>query len=206
MSKQKVALASLNGYLPTGSFEAVLQYIITYKVQLTITRMRKTVLGDYRHATKEKGHRISVNGNLNKFSFLITLLHELAHLLAFEKYGNSKAPHGAEWQKIFGDILTEFLELAIFPAPIAAALHKTIQRPAASSCADEQLLRVLQRFDEGKPGFVFVETLAVGEVFELATQRFFKRGEKLRKRYKCQEIATGKWYLFNGLYEVTLKT
>ena len=39
-------------------------------------------------------HRISVNGNLNKYSFLITLIHELAHLLTFTQYKNRVDPHG----------------------------------------------------------------------------------------------------------------
>ena len=205
MSKQKVAFTSLKGYLPEGSFDAVLDYVTTYKVQLTITRMRKTVLGDYRHSTVQKGHRISVNGNLNKFSFLITLLHELAHLLTYEKYKNTVAPHGSEWKSIFGNVLLEFVALSLFPPPVTAALQKTIQSPAASSCADDQLLRVLQQYDESKAGFVFVESLAEGDVFEIPPTRYFKKGEKLRKRYKCQEVATGKWYLFNGLYEVAIK-
>ena len=205
MSKQKVGFTSLKGYLPEGSFDAVFDYVTTYKVQLTITRMRKTVLGDYRHSTAQKGHRISVNGNLNKFSFLITLLHELAHLLTYEKYKNTVAPHGLEWKGMFGNVLSEFVALSLFPPPIKAALQKTIQSPAASSCADEQLLRVLQQYDENKAGFVFVESLAEGDVFELPPARYFKKGEKLRKRYKCQEVATGKWYLFNGLYEVAIK-
>lgn len=205
MSKQKVAFTSLKGYLPEGSFDAVLNYVTTYKVQLTITRMRKTVLGDYRHSTLQKGHRISVNGNLNKYSFLITLLHELAHLLTYEKYKNTVAPHGSEWKSIFGNVLSEFVALSLFPPPVTAALQKTIQSPAASSCADDQLLRVLQQYDESKTGFVFVESVAQGDVFEIPPARFFKRGEKLRKRYKCQEVATGKWYLFNGLYEVAIK-
>lgn len=205
MSKQKVAFTSLKGYLPEGSYDAVLNYVTTYKVQLTITRMRKTVLGDYRHSTVQKGHRISVNGNLNKYSFLITLLHELAHLLTYEKYKNTVAPHGSEWKSIFGNVLSEFVALSLFPPPVTAALQKTIQSPAASSCADDQLLRVLQQYDESKAGFVFVESVAQGDVFEIPPARYFKRGEKLRKRYKCLEVATGKWYLFNGLYEVAIK-
>ena len=88
MPKQEVPLLQLRSYLPEGSFEDVNHYLVHYKVHLTVTRQRQTVLGDYRHAHDGKTHRISINGNLNKYSFLITLLHELAHLFTYERYGH----------------------------------------------------------------------------------------------------------------------
>ena len=90
MPKKESPLHELNNYLPDGSFEDVATYLHEYKVHLTVTRERKSVLGDYRNSHSNRNHRISVNGNLNKYSFLIPLLHELGHLLAFEKYGNRK--------------------------------------------------------------------------------------------------------------------
>ena len=83
MPKKESPLQQLNVYLPEGSFEDVVTYLHEYKVHLTVTRERKSVLGDYRNSHSNRNHRISVNGNLNKYSFLITLLHELGHLLGF---------------------------------------------------------------------------------------------------------------------------
>ncbi|HRG83972.1 MAG TPA: hypothetical protein PLO99_15735, partial [Chitinophagaceae bacterium] len=77
MPKKEVPVDHLQHYLPPGTGEQVMTYLHQYKVHLTITRGRKTILGDYRHRTNYDAHRISVNGNLNPFSFLITLLHEL---------------------------------------------------------------------------------------------------------------------------------
>ena len=96
MPKQEAPILQLQDYLPEGSFEEVVFYLQQYKVHLTISRQRQSILGDYRHAHTNKNHRISVNGNLNKYSFLITLLHELAHLFTFEKYGNRVQSHGRE--------------------------------------------------------------------------------------------------------------
>jgi predicted SprT family Zn-dependent metalloprotease len=42
-------------------------------------------------------HEITVNSNLNKYKFLITLIHEISHLVAFEKFGRNIKPHGNEW-------------------------------------------------------------------------------------------------------------
>src|SRR6266699_2864927 len=92
---------ALAAYLPDGSFENVVHYLHQHRVHLTVTRERKSVLGDYRNAVHGKNHRITVNGNLNKYAFLITLLHELAHLLTYEKYGHRIQPHGAPWKSEF---------------------------------------------------------------------------------------------------------
>ncbi len=69
MPKEEVPLLQLRSYLPEGSFEDVQHFLVHYKVHLTVTRKRQTVLGDYRHAHEGKSHRISINGNLNKYSF-----------------------------------------------------------------------------------------------------------------------------------------
>jgi SprT protein len=202
MAKEQVDLSALIPYLPEGSYESVLEYIHRYKVQLTITRQRQSVLGDYRHAHGELGHRISVNGNLNKFSFLVTLLHELAHLFTYEKFGNRVASHGREWKNEFGLILAEFVRKKIFPPSLEGVLLKTLKNPAASSCGDENLLRELKKYDSKQNGQLFVEQLDYNTLFKIKDGRIFRMGEKVRKRYKCQELSTGKWYLFSGVYEV----
>ena len=110
MPRKEAPLNQLQSYLPADTYDTVLQYLHQYKVHLTVARERKSILGDYRHRTHATTHRISVNGNLNSYAFLITLLHELAHLLTFEKFGNRIAPHGREWKHIFGQLLAQFIE------------------------------------------------------------------------------------------------
>ena len=202
MSKTKVDFSALQSYLPEGSFEPVLEYLHKFKIQLTITRSRSSVLGDYRHAHESKGHRISVNGDLNKFSFLITLLHEIAHLITYVKQSNRVQPHGAEWKANFGTILTVFVAKNIFPADVKAAVTSSINNQAASSCSDVKLLRVLKNYDLKKEEIYFVEQLPVGQLFEIKGNRVFEKGVQLRKRFKCREVATGKWYLFSPVSEV----
>ena len=189
MSKQEAPLHQLNHYL------------LHYKVQLTITRERKTVLGDYRNSVAGKNHRISVNGNLNTYAFLITLLHELAHLFTYERYGHRVQAHGAEWKNEYSKVLAQFLLKKIFPADIKKSLLQTLQNPAASSCADTSLLRVLHKYDQ-KDGVKLVEALPQGAVFRINGGRQFRKEDKVRKRFKCVEISTGKIYLFSPVYEV----
>ena len=201
MAKNEAPISQLEHFLPEGTFQAVFQYLNQYHVHLTVARERKSILGDYRHRLHDKNHRISVNGNLNKYAFLITLLHELAHLLTFEKYANNVAAHGKEWKFIFGQLLAQFIEHNIFPADIKNALLLSIQNPAASSCADEKLLRILRNYDEKESSLVFVETIPEGSLFKTHDGKIFRKGEKIRKRYKCVEVKTKKVYLFSPVYE-----
>jgi hypothetical protein len=204
MPKKEVPVDHLQHYLPPGTGEAVMAYLHRHKVHLTIAKERKSILGDYRHRTHNNTHRISVNGNLNTYSFLITLLHELAHLQTFEQYNNKVSAHGKEWKKIYGELLKLFLQNKIFPADIEKELLLSLKNPAASSCAEDGLLRVLRKYDTKNGNHQLIEELLQGAIFRIKDGRIFKKGEQMRKRFKCTEVKTGKVYLFSPVYEVEL--
>ena len=202
MAKKEVPLDYLSRYLPGGTEPTVLRYLTEFRVHLTVTRDRKTVLGDYRHRTDVANHRISVNGGLNPYAFLVTLLHELAHLLTFEQYGNRVYAHGREWKAIYANLLDDFLKTHAFPADLERELKLSLRNPAASSCAEEGLMRVLRQYDRAEEKKPLIEELAIGVRFRTADGRVFVKGEKLRKRYKCREVPGGREYLFSPIYEV----
>jgi hypothetical protein len=202
MSKQQAPLEALKQFLPEGTFEMVSTYLHTHRIHLTVTRERSSVLGDYRNAVHGKNHRISVNGNLNPYAFLYTLIHEIAHLLVYDQYGHRVASHGREWKHVFSLLLKEFLAEDVFPADIRAAIATSLGNPAASSCAEDGLLRVFRKYDKGKEDIVFVEEIEQGGLFAIKENRIFRRGPKIRKRYKCVEVKTGREYLFSPVYEV----
>ena len=203
MPKKESPLNQLSTYLPDGTFEDVLLFLNEYKVHLTVSRERKSVLGDYRISQIHKNHKISVNGNLNKYAFLITLLHELGHMLAYEKYGKRIPPHGVQWKNEFGEILARFIIKKVFPGDIAE-LKRSIKSPAASSCAEDGLLRILKRYDPHRPGIFFIEELSSGSFFKVKGGKIYSKGNKVRKRYLCKEISSGKLYLFSPVAEVQL--
>jgi hypothetical protein len=205
LAKIEHPLLALNTYLPAGAFEPVVQLINHYKVHLTVTRERKSVLGDYRHAVLGANHKITVNGNLNKYEFLITLLHELAHLLCFEQYRNRVEAHGKEWKTIYGQLLAQFIQLQIFPDDIRGSLQKTLLNPAATANGETALLLVLRRYNPiKKEGVVTLAHLADGAVFKEIKGRVFRKIKLRRKRIECIEMATGNIYLFSALTEVQI--
>lgn len=202
MAKKEVPVDHLQQYLPPGTGDAVNFYLHQHKIHLTIAKERKSILGDYRHRTQSANHRISVNGNLNPYAFLITLLHELAHLLTFEQYTNRVSAHGKEWKIIYAGILRQFLHQRVFPADIEQEILQSLKNPAASSCAEVGLLRVLRKYDRNEKEYRLIEELLPLTTFRIKDGRLFQKGEQLRKRFKCKEIATGKFYLFSPVYEV----
>lgn len=201
MARQEAPLDYLSRYIPEASAQRMLDYLNQYQVHLTITRERRSILGDYRHATHYTNHRISINGNLNKYSFLITLIHEMAHLVTFVKYGNRVAAHGREWKDMYAALLHDFLSTAIFPPDVLQALKKAMPDLPASSCSDEDLMRILKRYDQAN-GLKLVEQIPEGGLFATEGDKLFRKGRKLRKRYHCVEVKTGRQYMFSPIYEV----
>lgn len=191
----------LKKYLPEETVGLISEWIIEFDFKLKITKERKTRLGDYTSPRSGLNHTITINYNLNKYAFLITLVHEVAHLVTFNEHKNNVNPHGAEWKRNFQKMMHPFLTPDIFPLEVFAALRKYLQNPAASSCSDIHLLRTLKLHDEDNSS-IFLEHLPINTVFLYNGSRVFKKGERIRKRYKCVEIKSGVVFLFNPITEV----
>ncbi len=205
MASTEHPMHKLAEYLPENTFQPVLNYLNHHKVHLKITQQRATVLGDYRHKGMYGNHIITVNGNLNKYEFLLTLLHEIAHLLTYEQHKNKVAAHGIEWKINYGKILFEFVAYKCFPADIEKALQKTIRNPAATTAGETELIKILRRYNTHKASDVLhVEELEEGQLFVTKDGRVFKRGKLRRKRYECVEVNTGLKYHISSIALVKL--
>lgn len=193
----------LNKYIPASAVDTIAKWIVSYDFKLKIKKERSTKLGDYSSPQNGMNHVITINHNLNKYAFLITLIHEIAHLSTFNRYKNTVAPHGTEWKNEFKLLMNPFLIPEVFPVDVLYAIRKYLQNPAASSCTDTQLLRTLKLYDENQ-GQVFLEYLPYKSIFLYNGNKVFEKGLRIRKRFRCIEIATGTIYLFNPLTEVEL--
>lgn len=193
----------LKKYIPEQSIETISEWIYHFDFKLKIKKERTSKHGDYRPPSSEKNHQITVNKNLNKYAFLITLVHEIAHLSAWNKHKNKIKPHGEEWKYEFKTLMTPFVGQNIFPEDIKQTLSNYLKNPAASSCSDISLSRTLKKYDQ-KEGIFLLEEIPVNSVFKIKPDRHFIKGEKIRKRFKCKEVHTRKEYLFNPLAEVAL--
>lgn len=193
----------LKKYLPEKCVTLIAKWIVEFDFKLKIKKDRITRLGDYTSPRNGLNHIITINYNLNKYAFLITLVHEIAHLITFNENKNRVNPHGIEWKRNFQKHIEPFLNTDIFPIDVFSALRKYIQNPAASSCTDLQLLKTLKLYDE-ESGFVFLEYIPENTYFLYKSSRIFQKKDKVRKRFKCKELKTGLVYLFNPLTEVEI--
>jgi len=197
---EKVEL--LAQYMPAEAAPVIARWIDYFQCEFKISRNRTTKLGDYRHPFRSAGHKISVNNNLNPYAFLVTTVHEFAHLLTWNEYKNKVKPHGAEWKHNFKRMMSPFLDQQLFPEDIQQAVLSYLQNPAASSCTDLNLSRTLRSYDVKQHQFVRLEEIKPGVLFMIKDGRKFKKGEQLRKRYRCTSVDNGHVYLFNPLAEV----
>lgn len=192
----------LQKYLPEASIEEVFKSIVKYKIHLRVSKNRSTKLGDYRAAHKGEPHRISINHNLNPYAFLITLIHEEAHLVAFENYGRQIRPHGKEWKYCFRELMEPYFGLEIFPYDIEIALKNYLKNPSASSNANLALARTLKKYDKDDGEGVFIEELPDKSQFKIHNGKTYERLEQRRKRIKCLCLDNNKMYLFDPLAKV----
>jgi len=190
-------------YMPLGAAPIIARWIDYFQCEFKISKNRATKLGDYRHPYKDAGHKISVNNNLNPYAFLVTTVHEFAHLLTWNDHKNKVKPHGDEWKYNFKRMMVPFMDKQIFPEDIHLAIVSYLTNPSAASCTDLKLSRALKKYDL-VTHVSRLEELPQDTVFTIKDGRKFKKGERLRKRYRCVCLDNGNTYLFNPLAEVTL--
>lgn len=192
----------LSQYMPAEAAPIISEWMNDTKCRFKITRSRSSKLGDYRSPYRNQPHQITINHDLNPYSFLITTVHEFAHLRTWEIHKNKVKPHGQEWKSHFKGLMEAFIRLDIFPYDIRLALIKYMDNPAASSCTDLNLYKTLKKYDNQDRGIITVDTLEEQSYFRLPNGRVFQKQEKLRKRYKCLEVSSKRIYLFHPIAEV----
>jgi SprT protein len=199
--KEKFLREGLKDFLPSEALAGIARYFASREVKLKISRSRKTKYGDFRTSSENPIPLITINHDLNPYAFLITLVHEAAHLECWLKHKNRVKPHGNEWKQFFKELMYPYLHSYIFPQELILALKKYLENPAASSCTDQNLMKALKVYDLKKEDIFHLDELPADSVFIL-NHRMFKKGEKRRKLFKCQDLSTKKYYLINPICEV----
>ncbi len=200
MHKEQLENA-LKRVIPEPAAPIIASWIKEHHVHLHVSKKRKSKLGDYRAPFNGSSHRITVNHDLNPFDFLITLVHEFAHLTTWNKFKHSVPPHGQEWKTEYKQLIQPFMQMTIFPEDVKVALRRHFVNPSAS-CSDLHLQRVLKNYDRKKDETITtVESVPFGALFKLRNDSVFKKGSLRRTRFECTDIATGRNYLVSAMAE-----
>ena len=194
---------TLSKYIPEHAVKPVFELIVANQVHLKIVNERVTRHGDYRKGLSGK-HEITVNASLNKYKFLITLVHEISHLVAFEKFGRNIKPHGNEWKYSFQRLMIPFIRPEIFPHSVLPLVANHFRNPTASSDTDARLSFALKQFDERKSDIHFMHEVPNGSLFRIKNGRIFQKKGLRVKRYECLEMNSGRLFLFNANAEVEI--
>ena len=180
--------------IPEASSEYVKSLIFSENLTIKLKKSRKTKHGDF--SIKKNGLcMITINDDLNQYRFLITLIHEISHYIAYMKHGPYIKPHGVEWKNIFKNLLLPIINPEIIPNDVLKPLAIYAKNPKASSDTDLSLSLALNRYNMNQFDYVF--NLSNGSVFKASNERVYVIIKKLRKRYECMDIITKKLYLFS---------
>ncbi len=193
----------MSKYFPSGSIEQVVDFISKYNICLKIKHKRIYKLGDYKPpAKREKKHHITVNSDLNPYSTLLVFLHELGHLLVWNKHKNRVKPHGKEWKTIYGQLINIFIEKNVFPLILKRVLEKNMTGMKAGFSSNSELFRTLALYDNGRYGSVFLEEIPDKCRFKATNGKTFVKQNKLRKRFRCFCLENHRTYLFHPLARI----
>jgi len=190
-------IQSLEKYLPQNTLKYLKIWFSDYYIHIKVTRNRNSKLGDYRKLP-DSSHEITVNSTLTPQLFFFVLTHELAHLIAFEKYGRKISPHGNEWKETFRNMLLESLE--IYDEELKPIIIKFSKSPKANFMASPDLVRYFHT-EKQDDTLHFIEDLRKGEFFIYRNEKYLLEG-LVKKNYLCKNLATGRKYSFKPLARV----
>ncbi|HBR10622.1 MAG TPA: transcription elongation protein SprT [Chryseobacterium sp.] len=192
-----MSISILEQYLPSDTQPFLRRWFASYKIHIRITRDRNSKLGDYRKMP-DKSHEISINSTLDRQLFFFVLTHELAHLIAFEKFGGRISAHGQEWKSTFREMLLE--SISIYTSDLQPVIRQFAKNPKANFMASPELVRYFH-IDDPDDSQVFVEQLAPDSEF-IYKGDLYKMIEKKKKLYLCVNLKNSKKYLFRPLAKV----
>ena len=132
MNQDERNAAILAKYIPDKAIPVIVKWIKEFDFKLKLTKVRNSKLGDYRPPIDRPNHQITINHNLNPYAFLVTLVHEIAHLTCYNKFKNNVSPHGSEWKREYCHLMTFFMNDDIFPNDVLFALATHLRTPGAS--------------------------------------------------------------------------
>lgn len=190
MNAEKV-VTILQAHVPSAAVPYCVELWNKTPFDFKLRKSRVTKIGDF---TFRRGHvpRITINKDLHSYLFLITYVHEVAHLVVHQ--ARSRSAHGTEWKNTFRQLLEPLLDEQFFPADLLRELKRHMIDPMATTFSDPTLSNVLRTYEHPSATRTLLSEIPEGSIFEIRG-RWFKKGIKRRTRVLCQELKSRKKYL-----------
>jgi len=183
----------LNKHVPPPAVAYCLTLWDAHPFKFKLRKTRQTKVGDF---ICRNGHapEITVNHDLHPFLFLITYIHEVAHLDVHRQHGNRIEPHGSEWKDAFALLMQPMMTSEVFPPDVLSQLSVHLENPKASSFSDQELTQVLRAHDPKWSKATILSEIPEGSLFGLRG-RWFRKGRLQRTRFVCHEVKTRRKFL-----------
>ncbi|MDX1740573.1 MAG: SprT-like domain-containing protein [Rhodothermales bacterium] len=172
-------------YLPPGAEPLVVRLLREVPTDVVPVEARESKHGDFTIERGKSYGRITVNVCGNRYRFLLTLLHELAHSRVAMQYRRRVRPHGPEWKNEFSRLLFRLLRYQILTPRLRRAVYLHALSPKSTDEYDTELQLALRRFDTLDKRLTVVE-LEEGTRFSLDGGLVLRRGKMLRRRIQCR--------------------
>ncbi len=184
---------TLQQHIPAPSIEYCLHLWQSNPFKFKLRKSRQSKVGDF---TCKHGQvpQITVNNDLHPFLFLITYVHEVAHLHVHQRYGHKAEAHGEEWKNTFRDLLTPVMNTDVFPDKILRGLKRHMVNPKASTFSDAELTELFRSVDAKWSRATLLSEIPEGSLFGLHG-KWFRKGALQRTRVLCLELKTKRKFL-----------
>lgn len=192
-----MSIHSLEKYLPQNTLRYLKIWFADYYIHIKVTRNRNSKLGDYRKLP-DHSHEITINSTLVPQLFFFVLTHELAHLIAFEKYGRKISPHGNEWKETFRQMLLQ--SISVYEENLRPVIVQFSKSPKANFMASPDLVKYFH-IEKQEDSLTFIEELEKGDFFMYRNEKYLLEG-LIKKNYLCKNLATGRKYSFKPLARI----
>lgn len=178
-------------YFPGKTGSRMLEWLREKKCTLEVVKDRKTLNGDYSPADR----KIKINEGLVGFRFLITFLHEFAHVNAtdegIEDSHTDCSSHGRLWKNYFSKLLiNECNKYDTFPEELLPHVYKYAQDITATTPLF--LTNAIKQYENPDKKFTSLRDIPEGAKFLIPNkEEVYVKGPKLRTFCKIAKADMG---------------
>lgn len=183
----------LNTHVPAPAVPYCLQLWQSDPFKFKLRKARQTKIGDF-SCKHGQAPQITVNNDLHPYLFLITYVHEVAHLHVHKQYGHRVEAHGEEWKNTFRELMVPVMTPEIFSENVLRGLKRHMVNPKASTYSDTDFTELLRSVDEKWSRATLLSEIPEGSLFGLHG-KWFRKGALQRTRVLCLELKTKRKFL-----------